>query len=112
MKDETVYLRHILDFISRIERYTAAGEVAFRSDEMRQDAVARNLELIGEAAKRLSAETRSRVPGQPWLDIMGMRDRLIHGYSEIDMDVVWETARDDLAPLKAAIQHVLADADG
>lgn len=112
MKDETIYLRHILDFIERVERYTAAGEAVFRSDEMRQDAVARNLELIGEAAKRLSADIRSRVPGQPWADITGMRDRLIHGYSEIDMDVVWETAHDDLSPLKDAIQGLLADLEG
>lgn len=108
MKDETVYLRHILDFILRIEPYTAAGETAFRTEEMRQDAVARNLELIGEAAKRLSPETRSRVPDQPSADITGMCDRLVHGYSEIDLDVVWETAGDDLASLKAAIQNLLA----
>ncbi|HXV82941.1 MAG TPA: HepT-like ribonuclease domain-containing protein, partial [Candidatus Binatia bacterium] len=77
VKDERVYLGHIRDAINDIKAY-ASGEEAFLADRMRQDAIIRKLEIIGEAVKRLSDETRARRPEIPWKQIAGMRDRLTH----------------------------------
>ena len=79
MKDERVYLGHIREAINDLEAYTSAGRDAFMGERMRQDAVIRKLEIIGEAVKQLSATTKERRPEIPWKQIAGMRDRLTHG---------------------------------
>jgi uncharacterized protein with HEPN domain len=76
VKDERVYLGHIREAIADIRTYAAAGEEAFRADRMRQDAIIRKLEVIGEAVKHLSDDTRGRQPAIPWKQIAGMRDHL------------------------------------
>jgi uncharacterized protein with HEPN domain len=76
VKDERVYLGHIRDAINDIEEYTAVGRDAFMAERMRQDAVIRKLEIIGEAVKQLSNVTKERRPEIPWKQIAGMRDRL------------------------------------
>ena len=81
MKDERVYLGHFRDAINDIKSYAAVGEAAFLADRMRQDAVIRKLEIVGEAAKRISETTRARRPEIPWKQIAGMRDRLTHDTS-------------------------------
>ena len=101
MKNDGVYLRHIRDAIRDIEEYTAAGREAFLSDRMRQDAVIRKLEIIGEAVKRLSEDTKSRQPSIPWKQIAGMRDRLSHDYFGVDLDLVWRVVERDLPTLAA-----------
>ena len=78
MKDERPYLRHILDAIGRIEGYTTGDRRRFDAEPIVQDAVIRNLEIIGEAVKRLGPETRALAPGVPWSQAAGMRDVLIH----------------------------------
>lgn len=78
---------------------------------MVQDAVIRNLEVIGEAAKSLSDPVRDATPGIPWTDIAGMRDRLIHHYHQVDLDLVWQTVTRDLEALQAAVGSLLS-ADG
>lgn len=78
MKDDRVYLRHIRDAITRIESYVGGGREAFLADNMIQDAVIRNLEVIGEAVKNLSSDLRAQHPDIPWTRIAGMRDVLIH----------------------------------
>lgn len=80
MKDERVYLGHIRDAITDIEEYASAGRDAFMAERMRQDAVIRKLEIIGEAVKQLSASTKERCPEIPWKQIAGMPDRLTHDY--------------------------------
>jgi uncharacterized protein with HEPN domain len=73
-----------------------------------QDAVIRNVEVIGEAAKRVSAETRTRVPQLDWRAICGMRDVLIHDYIGVDLDEVWNVASSRIPELQAAVEHFLA----
>jgi uncharacterized protein with HEPN domain len=103
VKDERVYLGHIRDAINDIEEYTAVGRDAFMVERMRQDAVIRKLEIIGEAVKQLSNVTRERRPEIPWKQIAGMRDRLTHGYFGVDLTLVWRVVERDLPALKAAV---------
>ncbi len=90
MKDDRVYLAHIRDAIRQIREYTAGGQSVFLGDRKTQDAVVRNLEIIGEAVKQLSSGFRSEHQNVPWKRISGMRDRLIHNYFGVDWNLVWE----------------------
>jgi uncharacterized protein with HEPN domain len=103
-KDETVYIKHILDAISRIERYLAGISCdQFNEDTLIQDGVIRQLEIIGEASKRLSDDTKASYEDVPWKDIAGMRDKLIHNYLGTDIKAVWDTAKDDIPNLKGKL---------
>jgi uncharacterized protein with HEPN domain len=108
VKDDRVYLGHILDAIHDIEQYTAGGREAFMSDRMQQDAVIRKLEIIGEAVKRLSHQTTSRRPDIPWKRIAGMRDRLTHDYFGVDLTLVWTAVERDVPALRTAVEALLA----
>lgn len=77
----------------------------FMEDEWVQDATMRNIEIIGEAAKQLSEQTRALRPQLQWTKLMGMRDRLAHGYFAVNLDVIWNTVREDLPQL---LSHVSA----
>ena len=104
MKDDKFYLDHILQAIERIESYTAAGSESFREDIKTQDAVIRNLQIIGEAVKKISAETQARVAGIPWRDMAGLRDRVVHHYFGVSLDIVWDVVVNHLPALRAAIR--------
>jgi uncharacterized protein with HEPN domain len=107
-RDESVYLRHMLDAIARIETYLQGiDEAHFLQQSLIQDGVIRQLEVIGEAVKRLSEELKARHSHVPWQDIAGMRDKLIHGYFGVDLEKVWLTAQDDLPILKAEVTKML-----
>ena len=83
----------------------------FTQDEWLQDATVRNIEIIGEAAKQLSEQTRALHPEVQWTQLIGMRDRLAHGYFAINLDVVWNTVQEDLPHLLShleALQQKLA----
>jgi uncharacterized protein with HEPN domain len=105
---ESAYLHHIHDSIVQVELYLSGmDEASFKGDERTQDAVVRQLEIIGEATKRISEGTRNQRPEVPWSDIAGMRDKLIHDYFDVDIKRVWNTAKRDLPPLKSAILGLL-----
>jgi uncharacterized protein with HEPN domain len=88
-RDLRVYLAHILECIQKIERFTTEGRSRFFRDVMVQDAVLRNFEVIGEAAKRLDDAYRAAHPEIPWRALAGLRHVLIHQYEGVDLERVW-----------------------
>lgn len=107
MRDPRARLRDILEAIHHIERYAARGRQAFEADELVQSWFVRNLQVIGEAVRALPEDFRNRAPEIPWSKIIGMRHILVHGYFEIDTQVVWEAVERDLPPLKESIARLL-----
>lgn len=108
MKDDRLYLHHMLERCHRINRFIAPGKEGFMESEALQDAVIRNVEVIGEAAKRVSTETRACLAGLDWKAICGMRDVLIHDYIGVDLDEVWNVASSRIPELQVALERFLA----
>ena len=106
-KDPRVYLAHILECARKIERYTSSGEKEFLTDTMLQDAVIRNFEIIGEAAKRVPEPYRTTHAKIPWRLMAGFRDVLIHAYEGVDLKRVWRIVRHDLPVVKEAVEKIL-----
>src|SRR3989338_6449643 len=101
MKDDLVYLQHILESIGRVREFTrGVSEERFLKDALVQSAVIRQLEIIGEAVKNLSPSFRKRHKNVPWKDISGLRDKLSHGYFGVDISLVWGICEKDLPELK------------
>jgi len=106
MKGDRVYLNHILDAIERIESYVAVGRETFLSTPHWQDATIRQLEIIGEATKRLSQNLRSENDHVPWRRVAGLRDVLIHNYMGVDLEAVWQITQKDIPGLKQNVQEI------
>ena len=106
------YLQHILQAIARIQRYTAGQTAAgFGADEKTQDAVLRNIEVMGEAARNVQrhhADFAAAHADVPWAVMVGMRNRVSHGYFAVDGDLVWATVQHDLPALQAQVLALLA----
>ena len=106
--DQSAFLNHILDAIKKIEKYTKGiDEEAFKKNDLVQDGVIRQIEIIGEAVKRLSNDIKSQSPDVPWQDIAGMRDKLIHDYFGVDIDTVWLTVQKDIPFFKREIKRII-----
>ncbi|MEO5888440.1 MAG: DUF86 domain-containing protein [Anaerolineales bacterium] len=107
-KDDTVYLRHILDAIELVEDYTKGmSENDFLSNSMAHDAVVRQIEIIGEAARNISDEFQEKHSSLPWAKMTGIRNKVIHEYFNINYSIVWDTVQDDLPLLKKSVKKIL-----
>lgn len=104
---DRLFLQHILAAIDDVGQFTAEGRAAFMSDRKTQSAVVRQLEIIGEAVKNLSAALTSTEPAVPWRLIAGARDRLIHAYFNVSLDAVWAMVEQDLPPLRRNVERLL-----
>ena len=104
------YLEDILTAIDEIDDFTRGYTAAtFADDRKTVNAVIRSLEVIGEAAKQVPEEVRRQAPGIPWKYMAGMRDKLIHHYFGIDLEIVWKVSREELPALRPEIIHLLQE---
>lgn len=100
----------MLDHARKAVGYAAGRDRSdLDTDELLALSLVRLLEIVGEAAARVSSETRQRHDSLPWTDIVAMRNRLIHGYDTVDLDILWRTLRDDLPPLVRYLEAALAE---
>jgi uncharacterized protein with HEPN domain len=104
LKDESVYLSHILECAKAIEGYVAEGQKAFNQDRRTQKAVLRELQELSESLQRISQETKERHPDIPWRDISAFRNVLVHDYLGINLDRIWEVIHSDLPALVEKIK--------
>ena len=108
--EDHIRIRHMIDAAGRAERFLNGRECAdLDSDDMLLFALVRCVEIIGEAAAKVSEETRLATPAIPWRDIVAMRNRLIHAYFDIDTEVLWQTMRQDVPPLVRSLKTVLGE---
>ena len=107
MKDDRVYLLHILDCIQRIEEDTAAGRDRFLATHTLQDAVLRNLQTLSESTQRLSQATKDRCPEIQWQRIAAFRNVLVHDYLGVDLERIWEIVQRDIPELKRTVAELL-----
>jgi uncharacterized protein with HEPN domain len=107
VKDDLAYVEHILDCIRKIKEFSEG--ISFRefsSNELVQDAIIRNIEIIGEASKKISSDTKQIYFEIHWKEISGMRDKLIHDYLGVDVEVVWRTIKEDIPILESQIREI------
>jgi len=110
MKKDKAYLQRILEAISDAEKFIEnVSQEEFYKNKEKQYAVLRALEIIGEATKNLSIGLKARYPQIPWRDIAGMRNKLIHEYFGVKLELVWETVEDRLPKLKKQISEILTE---
>lgn len=102
---DQIYISHILEAVRLIKEFVAGKTLQeFQSEPMRSSAVVRQFEIIGEAAKRLSLEMKEDSNSLPWPKITGMRDFLIHDYIEVDNEIVWKAATQDVPELEKELE--------
>lgn len=106
MRDDNDKLEKILECIDQIREYTKDGRDAFFTDRKTQDAVVRNLQVIGQAVKDLSQDLKLKDPYVPWKEAAGIRDKVTHDYFDVDYDKVWATIEDKLGPLREKIEDI------
>lgn len=103
-------LKDIIEAVDRIQRYVGDMPLEeFIANTEKQDAVVRNLEIIGEAVKNLSPDLRERHSDVEWAKIAAMRDRLVHHYFGVNWIILWDVVQERLSPLRASVQRILDD---
>lgn len=107
MKSDRAYLAQILERVELAMEFAAGGRDEFRVDRKTQEAVIRELEVMGEASKRLSPRTKELAPKIPWKRMSGFRDLAIHQYERLDLDIVWALVASELPPIKAELIKLL-----
>ncbi len=111
MRSERERLLDILEAIARVEKYASRGKIAFLKDELIQNWMVSQIAVIGEACRALPEEFQARYANVPWVDIITMRNILIHRYFGIDEEAVWSVVARDIPELKLNIQAILAGLD-
>jgi len=110
LDDDVTRLRHMIEAAQEAMGYAEGlPRTEFKSSRPLQHSVVRCIEIIGEASSRISKEFRESSPQIPWVDIIGMRNRIVHAYYDIDIDIVWKTVTEDLPALLPEIQAVTRD---
>ena len=108
-KDSMIFLQHILESIINIEDFSKSiTKEKLAKDILKQSAIIRQIEIIGEASKNLPKELTAKHSSVPWKDIIGMRDRVIHQYFDIDIEVIWGVISNDLPDLKKKLIHIIS----
>ena len=107
MRRDLDRLSDVMEAIEAIQRYASGGRERFDADELIRVWCLRHLEIIGEAAARMSDDLRSRYPEVPWREIIGMRNTLIHGYFNVDWEQVWNAVEFDLPNLEQALKKIM-----
>ena len=106
--DDAIRLRHMLDAAREALGFVAGhGRADLDGNRLLVLSLVKDIEIIGEAGYQVSDTTRSRLPGIPWDDIIGMRHRLVHAYFDINLDILWRTVRDDLPALIALLEPLV-----
>ena len=107
-KPDLTFIGDVLDAIKRIEGYLrGVDKDAFEENRMMQDAVMHQIEIIGEASNRISDEFQDKYPDLPWMQMRAIRNKIVHDYREVNLSVIWDTAKNDLPPLKKQIKKLL-----
>lgn len=107
---DLIYLGDILDAIGRIESYTAGIKKSeFMGNFMMQDAVMRQIEIVGEASNSVSDEFQEKYQELPWFQMRGIRNKIVHDYRGINLHVIWDTVTNNLPALKKQVQHILGE---
>lgn len=110
VKDDWVYVRHMVDAMKAVERYVDGVSVTeFIEDSMCHDAVTRQVQVICEAARQISEAFQKKHKSIPWKDIIGMRHRLVHDYLEVDVEAVYDVVVKDIPSLKDTLISILPD---
>lgn len=108
--DETIRLRHMLDYAREAVKIASGKTVDdLAGSRVTQLALTRAVEIIGEAASRVSGEIRAKYPAIPWDEMIGMRNRLIHGYDSLDIDIISATVLEDLPMLISQLERMIPD---
>jgi uncharacterized protein with HEPN domain len=111
-RDARLYLDDIFDAIEKIESYVEGLSFdEFKEDSKTVDAIVRNFEIIGEATKRISPEFKDKYPQIPWKMMAGTRDKLIHEYFGVNLQVLWKAVKEDLPPVKRNLKRVFLELD-
>ena len=106
-RDSDLLIEDMLAAIRKIERYTVdMDQERFRQDEKTIDAVARNLEIVGEASRQLPEDFIARFPNVPWRQMAGLRNRIVHDYFGLDLEIIWQVIRHDLPQLRVQLEDL------
>ena len=109
-KEPVVFIEHILESIDAIEKFSKnINKQEFKSNRLRQSAIIREIQIIGEAVKNLPDSFREKYPEVPWAKIAGMRDKITHHYFSVDLKAVWKVVKEDLPDLKIKILKIKED---
>jgi len=108
-RGDLLRLKDILWAIAALDRHRTADRTVFDADELLRHFAWKQIEIIGEAASKLSAELRAANPEVPWAQIVGMRNRLVHDYAAVDWNTVWTVFHEEVEPLRAQVEVILLE---